>query len=265
MENLVLNKVLEIRKNHPRIGTRKLYFMMQPFLIEHHIKMGRDALFTLLNREKLLIKSRQRKVNTTYSGHWMRKWPNLIKNYRVTAPNQLWVSDITYWRVNGVFMYISFITDAYSHKIVGYSLSENLDMQSARNALLMAINTLKQDHKGLIHHSDRGTQYCAMDYIKILHKHYVQISMTESGDPKDNAIAERLNGIIKEEYLKRYKPKSFNQALLLLDKSVRLYNAERPHLSINLLTPNYIHLNKTKTYRKWKNYFKTNPVNSIQD
>lgn len=262
-QDLILHKVNEIRLNHPRIGTRKLYHMMQSFFIEHQIKIGRDALFNLLSKEKLLIRMRIRKVSTTYSGHWMRKWPNLIKNYRVNAPNQLWVSDITYWRVNGVFMYISFITDAYSHKIVGCSLSENLDMQSARDALLMAIESLKEGQLGLIHHSDRGTQYCAMDYVKLLHKHNIQISMTENGDPKENAIAERLNGIIKEEYLKRYKPKSFSQALYLLNKVVLLYNSERPHLSINLLTPDFTHYNKIKTYRKWKNYFKTNPVNII--
>jgi putative transposase len=162
-------------------------------------------------------------------------------------------------------MYISFITDAYSHKIVGYSLSENLDMKSTRNALLMAINMLKDNHTGLIHHSDRGTQYCAMDYVKLLHKNNIQISMTENGDPKENAIAERLNRIIKEEYLKRYKPKSFTQALFLLNRTVTLYNNERPHLSINLLTPDFTHHNKTKTYRKWKNYFKTNPVKILQD
>lgn len=238
---------------------------MQPFFLEHNIKIGRDALFNLLSKEKLLIRTRIRKVNTTFSSHWMRKWPNLIKNYKVKAPNQLWVSDITYWRVNGVFIYISFITDAYSHKIVGYSLSENLDMKSSRNALLMAIKTLKNGHLGLIHHSDRGTQYCAMDYVKLLHKNNILISMTENGDPKENAIAERLNGIIKEEYLNRYKPKSFNQAKFILDRSVSLYNNERPHLSINLLTPDYTHYNKTKTYRKWKNYFNTNPVNILQD
>lgn len=138
-KELVIQQVLSIREHHPRIGTRKLYHMMQPFFIGHHISMGRDALFNLLANQKLLIRTRIRKVNTTYSGHWMRKWPNLIKNYRVTAPNQLWVSDITYWKVNSVFLYISFITDAYSRKIVGYSLSEHLDMISARNALLMAL------------------------------------------------------------------------------------------------------------------------------
>lgn len=264
-KELVIQQVLSIREHHPRIGTRKLYHMMQPFFIEHHISMGRDALFNLLANQKLLIRTRIRKVNTTYSGHWMRKWPNLIKNYRVTAPNQLWVSDITYWKVNSDFLYISFITDAYSRKIVGYSLSEHLDMISTRNALLMALNSFNENHTGLIHHSDRGVQYCAMDYVKLLHKNNVNISMTENGDPKENAIAERLNGIIKNEYLKKYKPKSFDQALFLLKRSVNLYNQQRPHLSINLHTPDFTHHNKTKTYRKWKNYFRTNPVKVFQD
>jgi transposase InsO family protein len=183
----------------------------------------------------------------------------------VNAPNQLWVSDITYWRVTGSFLYISFITDAYSRKVVGYYLSHHLDMLSTRSALLMALETIEGNHPNLIHHSDRGTQYCSMDYIKLLHKRDIKISMTENGDPKENAIAERLNGIIKEEYLNRYKPKSFEQALFLLKRSVNLYNEQRPHLSINLLTPDFTHYNKTKTFRKWKNYYRTNSVNSVQD
>ena len=199
-KELVVQHVLTIREHHPRIGARKLYHMMQPFFIEHNISIGRDALFNLLANEKLLIRTRIRKVSTTYSSHWLRKWPNLIKNYRVTAPNQLWVSDITYWKINGVFLYISFITDAYSRKIVGYSLSEHLDMKSTRKALLMALSILEENHAGLIHHSDRGVQYCAMDYVKLLQKNNIKISMTENGDPKENAIAERLNGIIKNEY-----------------------------------------------------------------
>ena len=213
----------------------------------------------------MLIRTRIRKVNTTYSSHWMRKWPNLIKGIRTNAPNQIRVSDITYWKVDETFLYISFITDAHSRKIVGYSLSTNLDMKSTRNALKMAINTLPINHKGLIHHSDRGVQYCSMDYVKLLHNHNIQISMTENGDPKENAIAERLNGIIKNEYLNKYKPKTFDQAIFLLDRTVNIYNHERPHLSIGLQTPDYTHTNKTKTYRKWKNYFRTITENIIQD
>lgn len=264
-KELVIQRVTSIRENHPRIGTRKLYHMMQPFFSEHNIHMGRGALFNLLAKENLLIRTRIRKVSTTYSGHWLRKWPNLIKKYRVNAPNQLWVSDITYWRVNDGFLYISFITDAYSRKIVGYSLSEHLDMKSAIRALTMALFSLNEKHSGLIHHSDRGVQYCSMHYVKLLHKYDINISMTENGNPKENAIAERINGIIKNEYLKKYKPKSFEQAQFLLERSVNLYNQERPHLSINLHTPDYTHQNKTKAYKKWKNYFKTNPVKVFQD
>ncbi len=239
--------------------------MLQPFFTQHDIEIGRDALFSLLSKHKLLIRKRIRKVNTTYSGHWMRKWPNLIKKLHLNAPNQLWVSDITYWKIADKFLYISFVTDAYSHKIVGYSLSQNLDMKSARNALLIALQNNKDDLHNLIHHSDRGVQYCAMDYVKLLHQNNIKISMTESGDPRDNAIAERLNGIIKNEYLFKYKPKTYEQAEFLLKRAVNLYNEQRPHLSNNLMTPEYTHLNKIKTNRLWKNYFKTNVVNIIQD
>lgn len=262
---LIIKQVEKIRISHPRIGTRKLFHLLQSFFEEHEIKMGRDALFNLLGSQRLLIRTRQRKVNTTYSQHWLRKWPNLIRDYTVNAPNQLWVSDITYWKVKDVFLYISFITDAYSRKIIGYNLSLHLDMLSSRKALLMALATIEGNHPHLIHHSDRGTQYCSMDYIKLLHQREIKISMTENGDPKENAIAERLNGIIKQEYLNRYKPKSFEQAEFLLKKSVNLYNEQRPHLSINLLTPDFAHYNQIKTFRKWKNYFKNYSVNLFQD
>ena len=262
---LIIQQVMEIRNTHPRIGTRKLFFMMQDFFVQHNIQIGRDALFNLLSTHKLLVRKRIRKVTTTYSQHWLRKWPNLIKNLHLTQPNQLWVSDITYWKVADGFMYISFVTDAYSHKIVGYSLSKNLDMKSARNALIMALKNNNPQHQKLIHHSDRGVQYCAMDYVKVLHQHNIKISMTESGDPRDNAIAERLNGIIKNEYLFNYKPKTFEQAQALLKRTVNTYNESRPHLSNNLMTPQFIHQHKIKTNRLWKNYFKTNPVNAIQD
>lgn len=261
----VIKQVHEIRKSHPRLGTRKLLHMLQSFFVDHDIKMGRDSLFNLLASTGMLIRRRQRKVNTTYSQHWLRKWPNLIRGYQLSSPNQLWVSDITYWRVSGSFLYISFVTDAYSKKIVGYNLSSNLDMQGSRNALLMALETLSEVPTNLIHHSDRGTQYCSHEYIRLLQARNIKVSMTENGDPKENAIAERLNGIMKEEYLNRYRPKSFDQAVFLLKRSVNLYNEKRPHLSINLLTPEFAHFNKPKTFRKWKNYFKTKSVNLLQD
>lgn len=264
-QELIVKQVLEIRANHPKLGTRKLFHMLQPFFHDNNFKIGRDALFNLLCEQKLLIRQRQRKATTTYSNHWLRKWPNLIKNYRLNAPNQLWVSDITYWKVMDKFLYISFITDAYSHKIVGYNLSQQLDMQSSRNALLMALKSLPKNQTNLIHHSDRGVQYCAMDYLKLLHQNNIKVSMTENGNPRENAIAERLNGIIKNEYLHKYKPTTFEKAEQLLKHSVELYNIQRPHLSINYQTPEFTHNNQSKTFRKWKNYFKINPVNVIQD
>ncbi len=142
-EDVVIQQVKNIRKNHRRIGTRKLFEMMQPFLLEHGIKMGRDALFTLLSANHLLVRKRKRRIQTTNSYHWLRKYPNLIKEFVPTAPNQLWVSDITYWKINTAeHLYISFITDAYSHRIVGYHVAETLETIESIQALHMALSAL---------------------------------------------------------------------------------------------------------------------------
>lgn len=256
---LVIQRVHQIRASHYRIGTRKLFELIQPFLKENNIKMGRDSLFNLLGKNQLLIRKRIRKVNTTYSQHWMRKWPNLIKGKVLNKPNQLWVSDITFWKVADKFLYISLITDAYSKKVVGYSIAPTLEQKSTCMALIMALNNNK-NYDDLTHHSDRGVQYCSHDYIKILKRNNIKISMTENGDPRENAVAERINGILKHEYLLRYKPKNIKQAEFILQKAVQLYNYERPHFSISLLTPEHVHANNVKTQRKWKNYFKTKSV-----
>jgi len=251
---LVLLEVLEIRKKHPKIGTRKLILMLKNFMYEHAIKMGRDAFFDLLSEHQLLIRKRKRKISTTQSHHWLKKYPNLIKDFTPNAPNQLYVSDITYWKAYDD-LYISFITDAFSRKIVGYNLAQTLEAVESVKALEMA---LKNVEKGinLIHHSDRGAQYCSSKYVKLLQDKSVAISMTQTGDPLDNAIAERINGILKEEYLENYQVKNFQQAKELLDHAVLLYNQERPHMSIGNLTPNDVHKNKLKTRRNWKSYYK---------
>jgi putative transposase len=269
-EDLILKQVISIRKSHRKIGTRKLYEMLRPFMEEHGIKMGRDALFTLLSANYLLMRLRKRKAQTTNSYHWFRKYPNLIRGFTPTGPNQLLVSDITYWKFYDVFLYISFVTDAYSHKIVGYHLARTLDAIESIQALKMAITYLvpKDDFKP-IHHSDRGIQYCSQDYVKLLQDNNFQISMTESGDPLENAIAERINGIIKEEYLNNYEVADINEARLLLQAVVDLYNNERPHMSIGNLTPNQVHQQdlSVKTRRLWKNYYrkKQPAVNQFQD
>ncbi len=218
-------------------------------MLEHQINIGRDALFNLLSANNLLLRKRKRRVRTTQSFHWLRKYPNLIRDFTPTGSNQLWVSDITYWKINGYFVYISFITDAYSHKIVGYNVAETLASVETIKALKKAILDLsssnkKDDLQQLIHHSDRGVQYCEKKYVKLLKKNNIKISMTENGDPLENAIAERINGIIKEEYLKDSNVKNIKEARKILADVVKLYNNDRPHNSISNLVPEEVHKNK---------------------
>lgn len=263
-EELVIQQVKNIRKNHRKIGTRKLYEMMQPFMLEHQIKMGRDALFNTLSVNCLLVRKRKRRIQTTNSHHWLRKYPNLIRDFVPTAINQLWVSDITYWKINKEkHVYISFITDAYSHKIVGCQVADTMEAIESIKALQMALSALgAESHLNLIHHSDRGIQYCSHAYVKLLQDYNIKISMTENGDPLENAIAERINGIIKGEYLETYEVENIKQAKELLKAVVDLYNNERPHMSIGNLTPNQIHQSnkQIKIEKLWKNYYQKKPI-----
>jgi len=251
-EELVLQQVLTIRSKHPRMGGRKLFSLLKPFMLEHQIKMGRDGLFNLLEAKKLLVKIKRRHVRTTQSNHWLRKYPNLIKGYTANGPNELWVSDITYLRTKNGFLYISFITDSFSHKVVGYNIADNMESLQTRLALKMAVEQYEGANKKLIHHSDRGSQYCCTDYVNLLNKNGISISMTESGDPLENALAERINGIIKEEYLDFYQIMDLNDAKRHLQNAVQLYNNERPHMSIGMLTPENVHVNNLQTENLWK-------------
>lgn len=189
------------RKDHPRIGVRKIYFMIKEDMYRLNIKIGRDALFDLMASEHMLVQRRKRKHITTNSNHWYRKYPNLIRGITPDEPNQLWVSDITYIKTQREFLYLFLITDAYSKKILGYRLAKNLDSVHAVNSLQDAIKNTCQPITGLIHHSDRGIQYCSNEYTDLLNNHGISISMTENSDPLENAIAERVNGILKDEYL----------------------------------------------------------------
>lgn len=267
-QSFVLVKVHAIRKNHPVMGGRKLYEKLHAFLLEHQIKMGRDAFFDLLGKNKLLVKKSRRGFITTLSHHWLRKWPNLIREKEINRVNQLWVSDITYWRVGERYTYISLITDAYSHKIVGYHLAQTLESIETIKALHMAMAELPaQLSDPLIHHSDRGVQYCSENYVKLLQDKRIEISMTENGDPLENAIAERINGILKSEYLRHYTINTIRDATEKLQHAVDLYNQDRPHLSIGMLTPDVVHAKNLTVEKLWKNYYTKSPriVNSIQD
>ena len=252
--DLILQEVLRIRKTLKRLGTRKLLFKMEGFMREHHIEIGRDAMFDLLATHKLLIRKRKRRVPvTTFSDHWMRKYPNLIIDFIPTAPNQLWVSDITYITLKNDFAYLSLITDAYSRKIVGFYLSETLSADDCIKALKMALKNNPQLGR-LIHHSDRGSQYCCTDYVSILDKHFVKISMTQSGDPLENAIAERVNGILKDELLEKTYI-NYQEAKQAIAAAISIYNYQRPHSSIDMLTPIEAHLREGELKRRWKNYY----------
>lgn len=257
-QEILLQEIKKIRKLHKRLGGRKLYHKLSDFMLEHDIKMGRDALFDLLRENNLLVKQRKRYHITTNSKHWMRKYPNLIRDLTPMGPNHIWVSDITYWKTKNKHYYISFITDAYSRKIVGYHVADNMEAVESLAALKMALKTLKTNANGLIHHSDRGSQYCSSTYVKTLKKNNIEISMTESGDPLENAIAERINGIIKGEYLFDYEVNTLSKAKDVLKSIVKLYNEDRPHSSIGNEYPSVLHDNNTdkEIKRLWKNYYK---------
>lgn len=261
-QEIVLAEIEEIRRDHKRLGGRKLFHMLESHLKYHQIKMGRDAFFNLLKEHNLLIKRRKRYHVTTNSNHWMKKYPNLIKDIVPLGPNHIWVSDITYWRVKTGHYYISFITDAYSRKVVGYQVADTLEAIESLAALKMAIKSLSPSVTGLIHHSDRGSQYCSSDYVKTLKKRGISISMTEDSDPLDNAIAERINGVIKGEYLFDYEIKTLSRAKEILKSVVKLYNDDRPHSSINNATPTAVHSNSTdrEIKRLWKNYYPKKPL-----
>lgn len=230
--------------------------------------MGRDALFDLLAANGLLVKKRRRRFITTFSNHWLRKWPNLVRQMKVTAIDRLWLSDITHFKVAGDYVYISLVTDAYSHKIVGYHLAETLETIETIKALQMALKQLPENlTEPLIHHSGRGVQYCSETYVKLLQDNGIAISMTENGDPLENAVAERINGILRSEYLKHCQTNTVQQAREQLMQAVKPYNQDRPHFSIGLLTPELVHSENLETEKLWKNYYQRNRtiVNPLQD
>lgn len=252
---MILQEVERIRAVQRRVGVRKLHYMTKPFAREHGIEIGRDALCELLRERSMLVRKRRRSgPRTTYSAFWMKRYPNLAKDFTPSASNQLWVSDITYIRVREGFAYLSLITDAYSRKIVGHHLRSDLSAKGPAAALRMAIKA-NPERKGLIHHSDRGLQYYSGQYMKLLGDN-IRVSMTEKSDPLENAVAERVNGILKQELLaKGYS--SFSEAHREVNQAVSVYNHLRPHLSIDMLTPAAAHSTTGPLQRRWKNYYST--------
>lgn len=251
----LLADILMIRRRHPSMGTKKLKYLLK----EHPFMIGRDRLYELLSRHDLLIRKRKRYRYTTQSNHIYKKYPNRIKGMIPKSTHQIWVSDITYVKVSEHDYYLSLITDAYSRKVVGYTLARSLDAKHSINALKMA---LEKEGNPKIHHSDRGIQYCCHPFTEILQELGIEISMSRKGDPLENAIAERINGIIKNEYLKHRKLTVENNQQQIKEV-IELYNQERPHLSWNMKTPNEVHLSKNNSLTtQIRNTNKVTTINS---
>ena len=247
----VIGMVLPIRSRMPRIGTRKLYHILQPKL--NQLGIGRDKLFTIMKANHLNILPERSYRVTTNSHHRYRKHRDLINDIFIKRPEQVWVSDITYVAGTMAHHYLALVTDAYSKKIVGYDLSNSLNTQGSIRAMSMAIKSRRYPNDRLIHHSDRGFQYCSNEYQNLLKKHKIQCSMTTDSDPYANAVAERVNGIIKNEFkIEQYKVNLETQQKLV-KQTIDIYNNERPHLSCSFLTPTQMHLQSKITVKTYKN------------
>jgi transposase InsO family protein len=253
-DGLILQQVLQIRKEQPRCGTRKLLLVLQPFLKKNNLFISRDKLFALLGERGLLVRKRKRSTYTTNSKHFFYRYPNLAAGFTPLHAHELWVADITYIPLNERFAYLYLITDAYSRKIVGFHVSDDMRVTSAIVALQKALDQKPADAI-VIHHSDKGMQYCSTEYVKLLKQHHVQISMTQRGDPYENAIAERLNGILKTELISESYP-DLKTAMQHIARCITIYNYRRVHSSLNWQTPGDVHNQKGPQVKKWKNYYK---------
>jgi transposase InsO family protein len=261
MEQFVVQYVREIREKDPGIGTDNLWRMYSRRFSKEY-RVGRDAFRSIMHERGLNLNRRQRVPRTTDSRHNLPTYPNLVKSIIPERPNQIWVSDITYIpikdptaRLGYRFCFLTIIMDAYSKRILGWCVAPTLEAAYTIKALKMALKTLPEDFcLQLIHHSDRGTQYACADYIKVLTAHSVTPSMTENGNPKDNAMAERINSTIKNELLYGKTFTSLHQVKEAVDKAILFYNMERPHSSLDRLTPEQAHGMQGKMKRHWHSW-----------
>lgn len=271
-EEFALTYILDVRKKDPGIGGIKLWYMYKRDFIGNY-PMGRDRFEALINRYNLKVRKRMRKPRTTDSTHGLPVYPNLIKDFIPTAPNQLWVSDITYipiWLDGGnyCFCYLSLVLDAYTKEIIGWSIGPTLDTEYPIRALQMALERIKDiptETIGLIHHSDRGLQYASKRYVELLNKYGIRISMTEDGNPKENPQAERINNTMKNELLKGMRFTFIDEVIAAVSAAVSFYNEERPHMSIDMMTPRQAAKCTGELKKHWtsyrEQYIKSNNLN----
>jgi putative transposase len=242
VESQVLELVKRERKEQPRVGTRKLHEALEPIFMRNHIKVGRDSLFNILRGHDMLVSKKKSSCKTTDSYHHFHKYNNLVKDIEVVRPNQVWVSDITYIRTVKGFCYLALVTDMYSRKIVGYDISDTLELAGCLRALKQALRQARPT-AGLVHHSDRGVQYCSHTYVNELKNRNIEISMTEENHCYENAIAERINRILKDEF---YLDQCFNStthACKATKNAINIYNTKRLHLSLGYKTPEMVFKN----------------------
>lgn len=259
-ESIVVDMIREYRADMGKMGGRKLWHEIDRRLPEG---IGRDRLFDILDKYHMKVSRRRRTVRTTWSESWLHRYPNLVKGLVMTAANQVWVSDITYIETGEGFVYLHLVTDAYSKRIMGWRLSPSLHADATISALRMAIRNAGCDLRGLIHHSDRGCQYCCGKYVKLLQDNGIEISMTQSGDPRDNAIAERVNGILKTEWLNSERFEGLADASKRIPQVINIYNTRRPHLSLGYKTPEQAYGETGEQVRVWKNYYKGNKPEEV--
>jgi putative transposase len=259
-EDVVVGLIKKKRETWKRGSGRNLHQCLKKELSQHQIKMGRDKFFDVLRNNDLLIKPKRIRAKTTCSYHHFNKNKNLIKCASPQRCNEIWVSDITYvWlKQQDKFCYLSVVTDLYSRKIIGHCVYEDLSVKGSLEALKQALKQRKEKTESLIHHSDRGVQYCCHTYVKLLQKNNVQISMTETGDPLENAVAERIHRTIKEEFTtdREINFSTIAEAKTAIRKFIDFYNQHRPHRSIQWYTPNEAHKRTGILKRIWKSYYK---------
>lgn len=255
LEPLIVEKARDYRKDNPGLGCAKLYLVIKRLFEQTGCMPGRDAFIELLRQNGLMVQvKRRRHYKTTDSSHHYHKYENLIKEIVPSRPNEIWVSDITYVETEEGVCYLSLITDAYSHMIVGWAVGPTLETVYPLEALRMALSTIDDETAAmLIHHSDRGCQYCSQAYVQELKRHNISISMTQSGDPLENAVAERANGILKTEWLYKMTIPTREICKQELERIILFYNTERPHMSIGMQTPSVAHMQTGEQKRCWKN------------
>lgn len=252
-ERFLLEYVRTVRKQIPGIGGEKLWLMYKAYFGREH-SLGRDAFLEVVRRNGLMLRKRKRSCRTTDSTHGLPVYADLVKDLLVDRPRQVWVSDITYIWTNEGFCFLSLVSDAYTHEILGWFVGPTLEAIYTLEALKMACRDLSEDQETLIHHSDRGIQYACLLYTSFLKEKKIRISMTQSGDPKDNAIAERINGILKDEFLNHYQFENIAEVSQRITQVVEFYNTQRPHRSLDMMAPVQAREKRGTIKKRWKCY-----------